>query len=71
MSWLAEVQTAGGGSDWNGNDLRFGDRDEAEAYAQDLMWRWTSVKDWRVVESDDPINYVWDAGKAVAVRIEP
>ena len=36
-----------------GNRLRFACRLDAEAYAKDLMWRWTAVREWRVVE--DPI----------------
>jgi hypothetical protein len=24
------------------------------------MCRWTEVRDTRVVESDEPVNYVWD-----------
>lgn len=35
---------------WTSNLLRFATREEAEAYAKDLTWRWTSVREWRVVE---------------------
>lgn len=41
---------------WCGNALRFATRDEAEAYVADLAWRWTAVRDARVVECDDPVN---------------
>ena len=43
-----------------GNALRFATREEAEANARDLMGRWMLVTAWRVVESDDPVNYRWD-----------
>ena len=48
MSWKAEVIADGSGK-WCGNALRFATRDEAQEYAKDLAWRWTSVTDMRVV----------------------
>jgi len=42
---------------WAGNAVRFATRAEAEIYVQDLMYRWTAVRETRVVESDDPVNY--------------
>jgi hypothetical protein len=53
MSYKAEVIADGSGK-WVGNMLRFATADEAEAYAKDLAWRWTAVRDTRVVECDDP-----------------
>lgn len=38
--------------EWVGNQLTFGTREEAEAYAQDLASRWTAVREWRVVGVD-------------------
>lgn len=35
---------------WAGNGLRFDTQQEAEAYALDLQYRWTAVREWRVVE---------------------
>jgi len=46
---------------WCGNALRFATREEALASVNDLAWRWTAVRDTRVVESPDPVNYRWDA----------
>jgi hypothetical protein len=42
---------------WCGNSLRFATQAEAEAYAIDLAWRWTSVRAWRVVRegSAEPV----------------
>ena len=59
MSYKLEVQTSG--SSWDGNGVRFATRIEAEKYVKDLMWRWFAVRDTRVVESDDAVNYVWTA----------
>lgn len=42
---------------WYGNALRFATREEAEASARDLAYRWLAVREWRAVESDEPVNY--------------
>jgi hypothetical protein len=36
---------------WCGNGKTFGTQEQARAYANDLMWRWTAVDDWRVVDT--------------------
>jgi hypothetical protein len=48
---------------WCGNALRFATRQEAEANVQDLMMRWFAVRDTRVVESGDPVNYLYVDGR--------
>jgi hypothetical protein len=48
-----------------GNRLRFATKAEAEANVQNLSWRWLSVRETRVVESDDPVNYRWDAARGL------
>lgn len=58
-SWKPEVIVDSSGK-WCGNALRFATKEEAEANVKDLMYRWFSVIDTRVVESDDPVNYRWD-----------
>jgi hypothetical protein len=55
MSWKAEVIADSSGK-FCGNGLRFATRREAETYARDLANRWTLVSEWRVVESDEPVN---------------
>jgi len=67
MSFKPEVST---GSDpkFYSNALRFATREEAEARAMDLAMRWTAVRNWRAVESDDPVNYAIRDG--LLVRIE-
>jgi hypothetical protein len=64
QSCAAEVVADSSGK-FCGNGLRFATVQEAEAYARDLMRRWTLVTEWRVVPSDDPVNYQWVAGKGV------
>ena len=49
-SYVVEVQADSSGT-WRGNGLRFPSREEATAYAEDLAYRWTAVRDWRVVDS--------------------
>lgn len=55
MSFKVEVIADGSGQ-WCGNALRFETREQAERYARDLSSRWTAVREWRVVESPDPVT---------------
>jgi hypothetical protein len=57
MSYKVEINAAGDPPDsWVSNALRFSSWDRADKYGLDLMWRWTAVKEYRVVESTDPID---------------
>lgn len=47
--YRAEVIADSSGQ-WCGNGLTFATREEAETYAINLSWRWTAVREWRVVE---------------------
>lgn len=60
MSYKPEVRT---GSDpkFYGNALAFATYEEALANARDLAGRWMLVVDYRAVESDEEVNYKWDA----------
>jgi hypothetical protein len=58
MSFKPEVQT-GPDPKFYGNNLRFMTREEAERNVYDLMMRWYLVRETRVVECDDPPNYMW------------
>ena len=49
------------GNEWAGNGIRFATREEAESSAHDLAMRWTLVESFRADESDDPVNFAWDA----------
>lgn len=68
MSYKPEVQTDSSGK-WYGNAARFATEEEADAYNLDLAFRWTSVRESRVIESADPVNFRWDwaTKKGVAV----
>jgi hypothetical protein len=64
MAWKAEVIADNTGK-WVGNALRFATEAEADAYVANLMARWMAVRETRVVECDDPVNYVYDAVKGL------
>jgi len=66
MSWKPEVIADNSGK-WCGNALRFATAEEAQSNARDLANRWMLVREWRVVESDDPVNYQWVDGRLVEV----
>ena len=55
MSWKIEVVVDDSG-EWVGDPLRFETQCEALAYARDLEFRWSAVRDKRVVRSQDPVN---------------
>jgi hypothetical protein len=67
MSWKPEVIADASGK-WAGNALRFATKEEAEADVTDLMMRWYAVRDTRVVESDDPVNYRRVNGKSEPIK---
>ena len=67
MSWKPEVIADNSGK-WCGNALRFATKEEAEANVRDLSYRWLMVRDTRVVESDEPVNYRWVNGRLVAIE---
>jgi hypothetical protein len=48
--------------------MRFATKEEAEANVCNLMMRWMAVRETRVVESTDPVNYAWVDGQAVPVK---
>lgn len=66
MSYQAEV-IADSSGEWASNSLRFATEVEAKEYAKDLASRWLLVREYRVVQSDDPVNYEWKDGKPVNV----
>lgn len=65
MSWKPEFQI---GDQWCGNAVRFATKDEAECNARAKFMVWTMPKDYRVVESDDPVNYRWVDGQLEEVK---
>lgn len=63
-NWKPEVKVSG---NWERNGLVFETKEEAEANAKALMWRWVLVTDSRAVESDEPVNYEWENGRLIPV----
>jgi hypothetical protein len=56
MSYKPEVIADDSGQ-WCPNGLAFATHDEAHKWARDLSMRWLAVRETRVVESDEPVNY--------------
>src|SRR5712692_783911 len=69
MSFKPEVIADTSGK-WCGNALRFATREEAEANVRDLMMRWFAVRETRIVESDDPVNYRYVDGRLESLTSE-
>jgi hypothetical protein len=69
MSFAAEVIADASGK-WFSNAVRFATEAEAQAWAHDRMMRWTAVRDTRVVETEDPVNYRWLDNRLVALSAE-
>jgi hypothetical protein len=58
MSWKVEVVMDDTG-EWEGDTLRFVSEQEALAYARDLEFRCSAVRDKRIVRSEDTANHRW------------
>lgn len=56
MSFKPEISTDGGKT-FGQNAQCFTTHAEAETMARDIYNRWLSATNYRVVESDDPVNY--------------
>jgi len=61
MNYKVEVLVAGE-TTWASNALRFATTEEAETYGKDLFRRWLLVKEWRIAESDEAVNYCINNG---------
>ena len=59
MNFKPEVIADSSGN-WSGNALRFATDEEAKIYVDDLMMRWTAVRDTRVLEVEDPVTACLD-----------
>jgi hypothetical protein len=59
MSYKYEVQVARDPA-WYDNMVAFATREEAQAAGQRKFDSWTLTVAFRVVESDQPVNYRWD-----------
>jgi hypothetical protein len=54
-SYKVEVIADNSGK-WASNGMRYSSEAAAKDAGQSLSWRWTAVREWRVVESDDAPN---------------
>lgn len=61
MSFKPQVATDSSG-EFYGNALAFATHAEALKNAQDLMHRWMLVRDYRAVESTDPVTHTYVGG---------
>lgn len=70
MAWKTEVIADSSGT-WAGNALVFETKLEALAYAKDLMGRWLAVRDYRMVYTDEKVNYVIAEGALTRLEEVP
>jgi hypothetical protein len=61
MSFKYEVEVDG---KFSGNAVRFATEEEADQGGRELLSRWFVPTGYRVVESDDEVNYVFRNGRA-------
>ena len=67
MSWKVEVVMDDSG-EWEGDPQRFASEQEALAYARDLEFRCSAIREKRIVRSDDPVNQRWSSRGVRAAR---
>ncbi len=68
MSFKPMIQTADC-QDYFPNSTAFATREEAEIAAKDIYARWMLATDWRVDESDEPVNYSIVDGVMIPVSL--
>lgn len=56
MSYKPAVEVINEPGKYHTNNLAFATHEEAKRSAKDLMSRWMLVTNWKVVESDQPVN---------------
>lgn len=61
MSWKPYFIIPGEGAKHCTNGQAFATKDEALASAQDRFMIWTTPSGFGAEESDEPVNYRWDA----------
>jgi hypothetical protein len=66
-SCKCEVRAVGESS-FNSNALRFATEEECTAYGNELLSRWFGADTFRVVPSDDAVNYKFENGRAVRIE---
>lgn len=61
-----EVQVHG---KWYSNAVCFATEAEASQAGYNKMFNWTQCEDYRVVPTDDPVNYRYDADTGAVIHI--
>jgi hypothetical protein len=69
LSFAVEVIADDSGT-FVGNGVCLSSRGEADSYGQDLKARWRLVRQYRVVERNEPANYAFVNGKLVSLSIQ-
>jgi hypothetical protein len=67
-SWKVEIVADSSGN-WSNNGVRFASREEADAYGHHLLERWPAIRQVRVAESTDPVNYRMEKTGFLPVRL--
>jgi hypothetical protein len=68
MSWKPEIKVFGE-KQFYSNSQVFETYEEAHISARNRHFNWTMAEDFRVVESEEPVNYKWVDGVG-DVRLE-
>ena len=55
---------------WCGNALRFATEAEAVEYGKELLSRWFVPSDSRAVQTEDPVNYVFNFDEYRAIPLD-
>ena len=64
MSWISEVFSE---NEWVGNCYRYATEQEALDAGLELLSRWYVPKDYRAVESTDPVNCKFEDWRNVRI----
>lgn len=68
MSWISEVFAD---NEWVGNCRRYATEQEALDAGLELLSRWYVPKDYRAVESSDPVNAKFENWKSIHINVSP
>ena len=69
VSYKYEVMTIYRGEEsWAGNAVRMATKEEADAAGHELLTRWYVPESYRVVPSDDPVNYRFVNGRPLRIE---
>lgn len=70
MSFKPEIETMNDKGKFYDNSLAFATPEEAEFWAKDLLNRWLLAVNYRVVGSNEPVNYQINLETGVMSNVE-